>query len=183
MKRLAWCMLVISLAAAGRCLGAPAFPTSRPVRSGTVDGHACLLGGGRSGPAVWRYTFEDPGEEWFLADFDDSAWKEGKAGFGTEDTPGAIVRTRWETPAIWLRREFTVKEPDVSDLAWLIHFDEDAEVYLKNEITFEQLDDIAGSISDNEAARRLNQARNRLFQAISERARRVARGALSSRRR
>lgn len=50
----------------------------------------------------------------------------------------------------------------------------DAEVYLKDGITFQQLDDIAGSISDNEAARRLNQARNRLFQAISERVTRVA---------
>jgi transposase InsO family protein len=50
----------------------------------------------------------------------------------------------------------------------------DAEVYLKDGITFQQLDDIAVSISDNEAARRLNQARNRLFRAISERARGAA---------
>ena len=50
----------------------------------------------------------------------------------------------------------------------------DAEAYLKDGVTFQQLDDMAASISDNEAARRLNQARNRLFQAISERARRVA---------
>ena len=50
----------------------------------------------------------------------------------------------------------------------------DAEAYLKDGVTFKQLDEIAGSMSDNEAARRLNQARNRLFQAISGRARRVA---------
>jgi transposase InsO family protein len=50
----------------------------------------------------------------------------------------------------------------------------DAAVYLKEGITFQQLDAIAGSISDNEAARRLNQARNQLFQAIAERERRVA---------
>ena len=50
----------------------------------------------------------------------------------------------------------------------------DAEIYLKDGVTFKQLDAIVASISDNEAARRLNQARNRLFQAISGRARRVA---------
>ena len=50
----------------------------------------------------------------------------------------------------------------------------DAEAHLKEGTTFQQLDDIATSMSDNEAARRLNQARDRLFQAISGRARRVA---------
>jgi transposase InsO family protein len=50
----------------------------------------------------------------------------------------------------------------------------DAETYLKEGITFKQLDDFADSISDNEAARQLNQARNRLFRTISERETRAA---------
>jgi transposase InsO family protein len=47
----------------------------------------------------------------------------------------------------------------------------DAQTYLKAGITFEYLDDIANAITDNEAARRLNQARNRIFRAVSERER------------
>jgi hypothetical protein len=43
-----------------------------------------------------------------------------------------------------------------------------AEAYLKPGTTFKQLDDIAYAISDNEAARRMNEARKHLFKAISE---------------
>ncbi|MFC1573035.1 integrase [Candidatus Eisenbacteria bacterium] len=50
----------------------------------------------------------------------------------------------------------------------------DAHTYLKAGITFEYLDDIANAISDNQAARRLNQARNRMFRAVSEREHRIA---------
>lgn len=43
-----------------------------------------------------------------------------------------------------------------------------ADQYLKPGITFQQLDDIALQDSDNEAARRLNQARNTLFRTINK---------------
>lgn len=44
----------------------------------------------------------------------------------------------------------------------------EADQYLKPGITFEQLDAIAHAISDNEAARRLNQARAELFRSINK---------------
>jgi hypothetical protein len=44
----------------------------------------------------------------------------------------------------------------------------EAQQYLKAGITFEQLDDQAHAMSDNEAARRLNQARDKLFQSINK---------------
>jgi len=43
-----------------------------------------------------------------------------------------------------------------------------AEQYLRPGITFEQLDAIAYAMSDNEAARRLNQARDELFRSINK---------------
>ena len=43
----------------------------------------------------------------------------------------------------------------------------DAEQYLKPGITFQQLDAIAYAISDNQAAKRLNQAKSKLFQTIN----------------
>ncbi len=46
--------------------------------------------------------------------------------------------------------------------------------YLKPGITFKQLDEIAYAISDNEAARQMNEARKQLFRTISEQDRRVA---------
>ena len=46
--------------------------------------------------------------------------------------------------------------------------------YLKPGITFRQLDDAANTISDNEAARQMNEAKRQLFKTISEQEHRVA---------
>lgn len=84
---------------------------------------------------VWRYTMETPSENWMTPEFDDSAWKEGPGGFGTEGTPGAVVRTVWNTSDIWLRRSFELaKLPEHGELALAIHHDEDAEVYLNGQL-------------------------------------------------
>ena len=45
----------------------------------------------------------------------------------------------------------------------------DAEQFLKPGLTFQSLDDIAYAISDNEAAKRLQEARHQLFESIDER--------------
>jgi hypothetical protein len=79
---------------------------------------------------VWRYTLEDPGKDWFKPDFDASGWKEGKGGFGTKGTPGAVVRTVWDTKQIWIRREFTLEDKVPDRLLLWMHHDEDADVYL-----------------------------------------------------
>jgi hypothetical protein len=79
---------------------------------------------------TWRYTVEKPADGWFKPGFDDAKWKEGPGGFGTAGTPGAVVRTEWKTPDIWLRREFTLPEGPVDDLWLALHHDEDAEIYL-----------------------------------------------------
>jgi hypothetical protein len=81
-------------------------------------------------PQTWRYTTEKPTDGWETCDFDDSAWKSGPGGFGTETTPGAIVRTTWKTEDIWLRREFELADPAAPNLHLRIHHDEDAEVYV-----------------------------------------------------
>ena len=50
----------------------------------------------------------------------------------------------------------------------------DAARYLKPGVSFAQVDEIAYQISDNEAARQLQQARKRLFQTITEQDSRAA---------
>jgi hypothetical protein len=78
----------------------------------------------------WRYTLEKPADDWFKQGFDDSGWKKGVGGFGTRGTPGAVVRTEWNTPDIWLRRECVLPGGALQDLWLLVHHDEDAEIYL-----------------------------------------------------
>jgi Glycosyl hydrolases family 2, TIM barrel domain/Glycosyl hydrolases family 2, sugar binding domain/Glycosyl hydrolases family 2 len=78
----------------------------------------------------WRYSVEKPADTWFKSDFDDSAWKKGPGGFGTRGTPGAVVRTEWNSGDVWLRREFTLPDGKFSDLHLSLHHDDDAEVYI-----------------------------------------------------
>jgi len=46
--------------------------------------------------------------------------------------------------------------------------------YLKSGVTFDELDEFASSISDNEAAEKLNEARKKLFQSINRRSKHAA---------
>jgi hypothetical protein len=77
---------------------------------------------------TWRYTFEAPPDDWDQPGFDDSAWKTGPGGFGTKITPGTAVRTEWNGPHIWLRREFNLPEVKTEDLSLIVHHDDDVEI-------------------------------------------------------
>jgi hypothetical protein len=80
--------------------------------------------------ALWRYTLATPANDWTGRTFDDSAWRQGKSGFGTSGTPGAIVGTTWQSADIWLRREVNLPAEDCDKLQAWLHHDEDAEVYI-----------------------------------------------------
>ncbi|HEY7156500.1 MAG TPA: glycoside hydrolase family 2 TIM barrel-domain containing protein [Gemmataceae bacterium] len=95
---------------------------------------------------TWRYTLAKPAEDWYKPDFKDADWKEGTGGFGTRKTPGAVVRTVWNTPDIWLRRTFELPENAPKDLQLLLHHDEDAEIYLNGVLAAK----VSGHISDYE---------------------------------
>jgi hypothetical protein len=81
-------------------------------------------------PAIWSYTITKPAEGWTDPAFDDSAWRQGKSGFGTSETPGSFIGTVWNTDDIWLRREVDLPPGNYTDLKAWLHHDEDAEVYI-----------------------------------------------------
>ena len=79
---------------------------------------------------AWRYTIEKPSDNWFKPEFSDDGWKQGLGGFGTEGTPGAVVRTEWKTSDIWMRTEVSVPDEHFVSLHFRLHHDDDAEVYI-----------------------------------------------------
>lgn len=105
---------------------------------------------------LWKWTTTRPADGWANPTYDDSGWTQGKSGFGTPDTPGAIVGTRWDTGDIWLRREFMLTEEDLKqDLRLRVHHDNEAEVYLNGigAATLDNFDDQYQTIPMSEAAR------------------------------
>ena len=88
----------------------------------------------------WHYTFNKPDSDWMKPQFDASAngFKQGPAGFGTDGTPGARNRTRWDSSDIWLRRDFTIDRIK-PNLMLYAHHDEDAEIYINGVLAAELL--------------------------------------------
>jgi hypothetical protein len=84
----------------------------------------------RDAQIIWSYTTDKPANDWMKANFDDSSWKKGKAGFGSKGTPGAELGTEWTSSDIWIRRTFEFKSDSNEFLKFYAHHDEDAEVYV-----------------------------------------------------
>src|SRR6267378_821394 len=100
-------------------------------------------------PPCWRrlantairvsFLLRTPSASWYATNFNDAAWSSGLGGFGTAGTPGAVVRTTWNTADIWLRRTFNpgaLTAQQISNLVFRVHHDEDAEIYLNGVLAF-----------------------------------------------
>jgi hypothetical protein len=82
---------------------------------------------------LWSYTTSTPPANWYATNFNASAWSTGLAGFGTAGTPGAVVRTTWNTADIWLRQTFTLgplTPLERSQMVFYVYHDEDCEIYV-----------------------------------------------------
>jgi len=89
-----------------------------------------LLSNALNGTAIWKYTFDRPGAKWIEPGFDDSLWTNGRAGFGTPSTLGALAETLWSSDDIWLRRTFELEQTDYTDAMFELHHDDECEVYI-----------------------------------------------------
>ena len=116
------------------------FPTEKMRKSneslrGPAMAMKVVIGCSKSEPKTWKYTFDKPADDWAAADFNADAWKEGPGGFGTETTPNTVVRTKWDTSDIWLRREVELTADDIAnpdDMLAYVYHDEDAEIYIND---------------------------------------------------
>jgi hypothetical protein len=88
----------------------------------------------QAAPVTWSYTLQTPPDAWNSTTFDSSGWKQGPSGFGTDGTPGAVVRTRWNTGDIWIRREVTLPSQSFPHLQFYVDHDEDVEIYVNGQL-------------------------------------------------
>lgn len=78
------------------------------------------------------YTTTKPGDDWFAADYEAKGWKEGKAGFGTDENPNRA--TPWKDGDIWVRRSFDWPADVAKDDLFLQYsHDDNIEIYLNGE--------------------------------------------------
>ena len=86
---------------------------------------------------TWKYTTAAAASNWYDSSFNDTAWNAGLGGFGTTGTPGAIVKTTWNTSDIWIRQKFTLGKLSKSDrdnLVFRVHHDDDCEIYINGSL-------------------------------------------------
>jgi hypothetical protein len=91
-------------------------------------------------PQTYSYTFDKPADGWEKPEFDAKAWKTGPGGFGTAGTPGAIVKTVWNTDDIWVRRVVKLdKKPD-GEVMLNLHHDDDVDVFINGVLAYHLAD-------------------------------------------
>lgn len=105
----------------------------RTINQRLADAVSVVNAGDNASSVSWRYTTDEPASGWEQPSFDDTSWKRGNAGFGSISQPDARVRTTWNTPEIWIRRQFRLTDVTADDLPNLclrMFYDEDSEVYI-----------------------------------------------------
>lgn len=98
----------------------------------SAESAGALISDSRSEGQEWRYTLEEPADDWFAVGFRPPAsWKTGKGAFGT-GVPNSSARTSVAFTDIWMQKTFSLTELPKS-LELVIYHDEAAEVYLNGQ--------------------------------------------------
>lgn len=98
----------------------------------TVD---IIIPSAAEGKTTWKYTEENPGDNWFATDFNDASWKKGASKFGGTKT--ASAKTKWSKPDIWMRKTVTLKEA-IADPVLKISHDDNYEVYVNGKLLYKE---------------------------------------------
>lgn len=77
-----------------------------------------------------KYTETAPGNDWMQPEYDDKAWKTGKAPFSDDASRGG---TPWHSRDLWTRRTFDAGDLSSADLFLKISHDDNIKVYLNGE--------------------------------------------------
>lgn len=89
---------------------------------------------------LFSYTVDRPEGKWVEPDYDATAWESGAGGFASDEIEGSTVRklgTRWDTPSLWLRKQFDVSDPK-HNFALRVTHNGDTKIYLNGTLIYEK---------------------------------------------
>jgi GH43 family beta-xylosidase len=89
--------------------------------------------------ANWMYITSKPADDWMKSDFNDSDWKNGQKGFGSQDIKGSTVMRRetdWNSQDIWVRKKFSLDPSPSDNLQLLVNHTGPVEVYIDGDIVY-----------------------------------------------
>ncbi len=116
------------------------------------DAYAPLLATAEESGQMWSRTLQAPAAGWQDPAFDDGAWVQSLAPFGTRHEYPWAPRTDWSTTDIWLRRELTLAAVPASLDVRIFH-NGPAEVYVNGNIAYEGASSVGYRVAPaNEAA-------------------------------
>ncbi|HKM54978.1 MAG TPA: serine/threonine-protein kinase, partial [Isosphaeraceae bacterium] len=116
----------------------PTSPTIPAMVDGVREG-VLLSTGEMDSPSQWLYTTVNPGAEWASPQFDTRQWTPGLPAFGQTDLPNIPIRTRWETPEIWLRTSVVVPRLSPSHVLILrLWNDDDVDIYVNGKLLIQR---------------------------------------------
>ena len=73
---------------------------------------------------AWKadYTLDKPAGDWTKPDYNSSKWSKGTAPFGKNYTD---LKTRWDSPNIWLRRNIVLSDEDMKSERYILRYSHD----------------------------------------------------------
>lgn len=114
----------------------------------TRERRVALVTDTRGEAPTWRYTTDDPGQQWAGTEFDDSNWRSGPSGFGftakgtaaDSDPYASSIGTRWDTPDLWIRLEFELDEADAEEFRFEVRHSAAFHAYINGVFAAQDLD-------------------------------------------
>ena len=105
---------------------------------GAVNGtekYASFIKDADEGGDTWRYTTEQPADNWKSSTFDDSGWQTGLTPF----TPYDGTSAKWDTEHLWMRKELNlnVDASVLSDLKMRIYHDDGCQVWFNGVLAYD----------------------------------------------
>ena len=107
-----------------------------------------LVGDTRGDAPTWRYTTDQPSEQWAAPEFDDASWRTGPSAFGfaskdsadDSDPYASSIGTHWDTPDLWTRLEFELTEAEVEDFRFEVRNSAAFHAYINGVFAAQDLD-------------------------------------------